>query len=132
MSADATAFPTTAASRTGTASSDVNFLDITSMLNIAPPMGALKVPAIPAATPQQVRTFTSRAESFMALPRAEPDEAPIREIGPSRPALPPLPRVMAEVQMSIKPTLFLISPLNLCRETMICGMPSPLASGANL
>ncbi|OPX79557.1 MAG: hypothetical protein A4E43_01001 [Methanosaeta sp. PtaB.Bin005] len=115
----ATAFPTTAASRMGTASSDVNFLLITSMLNIAPPMGALKVAAIPEATPQQVSTFKSRADSLMALPMAEPAEAPIRAMGPSRPALPPLPRVIAEVKMRTRPARFLMSPVNLCRAIMI-------------
>jgi len=86
---------------------------------MAPPMGALKVAAIPAATPEQVRTLTSLAESFMALPIPEPVAAPMRAMGPSLPALPPLPRVIAELKMRTSPALFRMSPLNLCRAVIM-------------
>jgi len=126
----ATAAPTTAERRIGTESPIRNRLATTSMLKMAPPMGALKVPATPAATPQTVRSLRSLEPRRKTWPTREPKEAPIWAIGPSRPALPPLPMITAEARIKRNPTRFRIWPPPTWRLSMIWGTPCPFASGA--
>ncbi len=61
-----------------------------------PARGALKVAATPAAAPQATRTLIRSPLILNILPNWLPMVPPITAIGPSCPALPPVPKVIAE------------------------------------
>ena len=58
---------------------------ISSMANITPPIGVLKVAAMPAPAPAATRVMRWPAGMRMIWPRVEPSAEPIWMIGPSRP-----------------------------------------------
>ena len=68
----------------------------------APAMGALKVAAMPPAAPHPRRVRTLLEDNLKNWAVADPMAAPIWAIGPSRPADPPVPMVMAEAMPRIK------------------------------
>ena len=68
----------------------------TSMVNKTPAIGALKIPAIPAAAPQPTSIIRIRGDILKSCPRLLPIEAPVATIGPSAPTEPPKPIVIAE------------------------------------
>ena len=68
----------------------------TSSAKSDPAMGALNAAARPPAAPAATRVRMPSSPSRPICPICEPSEAPIWIIGPSRPALPPEPRVRAE------------------------------------
>ena len=49
----------------------------TSIVNSIPAIGALKIPAIPAAAPQPTNIIKMRGDSLNAWPRLEPIAAPV-------------------------------------------------------
>ncbi len=65
----------------------------TSMVNSMPAIGALNMPAIPAAAPQPTRIIRMRGDIRKCAPRFEPMAAPVNTIGPSAPTEPPNPIV---------------------------------------
>ena len=69
---------------------------ISSIANITPPIGVLKVAAIPAPAPAATRVIRCQAAILITWPTVEPNEAPIWMIGPSRPTAAPLPIESAE------------------------------------
>ena len=66
----------------------------TSRVKSMPAMGALKMPAMPAAAPQPTRIISVLGERRKAWPTLEPIAAPVATIGPSAPTDPPKPMVM--------------------------------------
>ena len=69
---------------------------INSMANITPPMGVLKVAAMPAPAPAATSVIRCQGSMRMIWPIVEPSEAPIWMIGPSRPTAAPVPIARAE------------------------------------
>jgi hypothetical protein len=67
-----------------------------SSANSTPPIGVLKVAAMPAPAPATSRVIFCEVASWMACEKAEPSAAPIWMIGPSRPTAAPLPIESAE------------------------------------
>ncbi len=65
----------------------------TSRVKSIPAMGALKMPAMPAAAPQPTNIIRMRGERRNICPMLEPMAAPVYTIGPSAPTDPPLPMV---------------------------------------
>ena len=94
---DAIEVPTTVDNSTGITAIASMPIKTTSKPKSAPPMGALKIAAIPAEIPQTVNTRNSGSLSFSNCPMLDPIPAPICPIGPSAPALPPDPMVIAEL-----------------------------------
>jgi len=76
----------------------------TSAANIAPPMGALKVAARPPAAPHAATVRILLDEKLNSFPTPEPMAAPICTMGPSRPAEPPEPRVIADETVFMRAT----------------------------
>ena len=72
---------------------------ITSRVNRTPPKGALKIALMPAAVPHPVRTGMWLRATRNTSPTPDAMAAPIWTIGPSAPALPPLPIVRALVSV---------------------------------
>ena len=68
----------------------------TSIVNSKPAMGALKMPAIPAAAPQATSMASVCGGSLNACPRLLPMAAPVNTMGPSAPTDPPKPMVNDE------------------------------------
>ena len=66
----------------------------TSIVNSIPAIGALNIPAIPAAAPHPTSIISNRGDNRNALPRFEPIAAPVNTIGPSAPTDPPNPMVI--------------------------------------
>ena len=65
----------------------------TSSVKSIPAMGALNMPAMPAAAPQPTSIISMRGDRRKAEPRLEPIEAPVYTMGPSAPTEPPKPMV---------------------------------------
>ena len=79
----------------------------TSRVKSMPAMGALKMPAMPAAAPQPTRIIRIRGDILKSCPRFEPIADPVATIGPSAPTAPPKPMVME---------------LAITEEYMLCGL----------
>ncbi len=69
---------------------------ISSIANITPPIGVLKVAAMPAPAPAATSVMRCHGAIRMIWPRDEPSDAPIWMMGPSRPTAAPVPIEMAE------------------------------------
>ena len=69
---------------------------MSSMVNITPPIGVLKVAAMPAPAPAATRMMRCPGGMRISCPRVEPSAEPIWMIGPSRPTAEPLPMATAE------------------------------------
>ena len=69
---------------------------ISSMANMTPPIGVLKVAAMPAPAPAATRIMRCPAGIRTIWPRVDPSAEPIWMIGPSRPTAAPLPMATAE------------------------------------
>ena len=69
---------------------------ISSMANITPPIGVLKVAAMPAPAPAATSVMRCQGAMVMNWPSEEPSEAPIWMIGPSRPTAAPVPIEIAD------------------------------------
>ena len=95
------------------ASNSTSLLYSTSTANIAAPNGALNMLPIPPATPHMVSILRSLGLSLSFSPSHEPNPAPIWAMGPSLPALPPLPIVIDDAIVFIKGILARISPPSL-------------------
>ena len=119
---------TTAATRTGLKLARLISPRTTSREKSVPARGALKVAAMPAAVPQPTRSLTPRWLILMNRPAVEPIAAPIWTMGPSRPALPPLPMEMALASALSKIVRGLMRPPRSTALSMTSGTPSPLAS----
>ena len=65
----------------------------TSSVKSMPAMGALKMPAMPAAAPHPTMIMSTRGDMRKSCPTAEPIEAPEKTMGPSAPTEPPKPMV---------------------------------------
>ena len=87
----ASAAATAAARTTGASESALTSARTISMLKASPVSGALKIPAMPAATPQATRMPRLRSSRRVRSPTKAPMAAPEWTIGPSRPAEPPEP-----------------------------------------
>ena len=74
----------------------------------------------------------SRAGSFSNPPRYDPKPAPICAIGPSRPADPPVPSVIADAIVLIIGMRPRISPRLLWKASIAASVPWPSASGAKV
>ncbi len=120
--------PTTDASTIGIMSSTLNEYRRSSRPNIAPPRGALKTAAMPAAKPETVSRRILRSDRWNTCPRAEPMDEPICAIGPSLPALPPLPIMIDEEMAFMNATRFLILLFWVSIAIIISGMPWPFDS----
>ena len=68
----------------------------TSTVKRSPAMGALKMPAMPAAAPHPTSIMSVWGERRNSCPRLEPMAAPVNTMGPSAPTDPPKPMVMDE------------------------------------
>ena len=66
----------------------------TSMANSIPAIGALKMPATPAAAPLPTSIISICGDMRNRLPRFDPIAAPVLTIGPSAPTDPPKPIVI--------------------------------------
>ena len=86
--------PATAATIRGITEAAVRSSINTSTVNSTPAIGALKMPAMPAAAPQPTSTISVFGDNRNMLPRFEPIAAPVYTIGPSAPTDPPNPIVM--------------------------------------
>ena len=71
---------------------------ISSIANMTPPIGVLKVAAIPAPAPAATRVMRCPCGMRMSCPKVEPKAEPIWMIGPSRPTAAPLPIASAEAR----------------------------------
>ncbi len=85
---------------------------ISSTANRTPPMGVLKVAAMPAPAPAASRVTRCQGGSFIHWPRVDPKAAPIWAIGPSRPTAPPVPMDRAEASALITTTTGRMTPLS--------------------
>jgi len=83
---------------------------ISSMANITPPMGVLKVAAMPAPAPAATSVMRCHGSMRMTCPMVEASEAPIWMIGPSRPMAAPLPMASAEASDLMMATMGRILP----------------------
>ena len=83
---------------------------ISSMANITPPIGVLKVAAMPAPAPAATRVMRWPAGMAMIWPSVEPSAEPIWMIGPSRPTDEPLPIANAEASDFTSATIGRITP----------------------
>jgi hypothetical protein len=75
------------------------------MANMTPPIGVLKVAAMPAPAPAATRVMRCQGAMVMIWPSEEPSEAPIWMIGPSRPTAAPVPIEIAEASDLIAATI---------------------------
>ena len=73
----------------------------TSRVNSMPAIGALKIPAIPAAAPQPTIIIRIRGDMRNQAPRLDPMAAPVYTIGPSAPTEPPNPMVTDEARTEV-------------------------------
>ena len=77
---------------------------ISSMANITPPIGVLKVAAMPAPAPAATSVMRCHGAIGRNWPSEEPSVAPIWMIGPSRPTAAPVPIENAEASDLIAAT----------------------------
>ncbi len=73
----------------------------TSSVKSMPAIGALNIPAMPAAAPQPTRIISVRGDIRNHEPTFEPMAAPVYTIGPSAPTEPPKPMVIDEATMEV-------------------------------
>ena len=92
------------ASATGRKVRALNSGIISSMANITPPIGVLKVAAMPAPAPAATSVMRCHGAMRMTWPSVEPSAAPIWMIGPSRPTAAPVPIESAEASDLIRAT----------------------------
>ena len=85
--------------RRGMTDTVVRSIISTSSVNSIPAIGALNIPAMPAAAPHPTIIISTRGDMRNACPRVEPMAAPVNTMGPSAPTDPPKPMVM-ELAMS--------------------------------
>jgi len=71
---------------------------------MTPPMGVLKVDAIPAPAPAATSAIRCPTGMRMTCPSVEPSAEPIWMIGPSRPTDEPVPIAMADARDLISAT----------------------------
>ena len=69
---------------------------ISSVANSTPPIGVLKVAAMPAPAPAATKMMRCPIDMRITCPSVEPNAEPIWMIGPSRPTAAPLPIDSAE------------------------------------
>ena len=98
------------ASATGRKVRALNSGIISSMANITPPIGVLKVAAMPAPAPAATSVMRCHGAMWMICPSVEPSAAPIWMIGPSRPTAAPVPIEIAEASDLITATIGRITP----------------------
>jgi hypothetical protein len=103
---------------------------ITSLAKKTPPIGALKVAEMPAAAPHATSVRTTGAGACAICPSTEPIALPICTIGPSRPAAPPNPIVVADARALIRMTRGRMTPPRSATAAITSGTPCPRASGA--
>ena len=96
---------------TGRKVSTLNSGIISSMANITPPMGVLKVEAMPAPAPAATSAIRWPTGMRMICPSVEPSAEPIWMMGPSRPTDDPLPIATAEATDLTSATTGRITPL---------------------
>ena len=99
-----------------------------SRANIEPAIGALNVPAIPAAAPQATKVRNCDPRTFINCPKVDPAAEPICTIGPSRPTEPPEPILIAEANIFAITTLGLITPPLILIDSITSDTPCPLVS----
>ena len=75
-----------------------------SIANITPPIGVLKVAAMPAPAPAATKVMRCHTAMRKTCPQVDPSDAPIWMIGPSRPTAAPLPIETAEASDLIAAT----------------------------
>ncbi len=97
---------------------------------ITPPIGVLKVAAIPAPPPAAMKVSRCHSVNRIHPASIEPNVAPIWMIGPSRPMEPPEPIEIDEASALTAATCGRIRPLLKWIASMTSGTPWPLASGA--
>ncbi len=83
---------------------------ISSMANITPPIGVLKVAAMPAPEPAATKVMRCHGAIEIIWPSEEPSVEPIWMIGPSRPTAAPVPIENAEAMVLIAATTGRILP----------------------
>jgi len=83
---------------------------ISSIANITPPIGVLKVAAMPAPAPAATSVMRCHDAMRTNCPSVEPMAAPIWMIGPSRPTAAPVPIESAEASDLITATTGRIRP----------------------
>ncbi len=98
------------ASATGRKVRALNSGIISSMANMTPPIGVLKVAAIPAPAPAATSVIRCHGAMRMTWPSVEPIAEPIWMIGPSRPTAAPVPIESAEASDLITATTGRITP----------------------
>ena len=118
-------FATTLATTTGVNVRIEKSWRITSNVNSTPPIGALKIALIPAALPQPVRTGMCCRATRKTDPTPEAMAAPICTMGPSAPAEPPVPIVIAEVTIFSTATRGLTNPLVFTTDSITSMTPCP-------
>ena len=96
---------------TGTSVRALTSWSMISTAKSTPPIGVLKVAAIPAPAPAAIRVMRCHTGTRSNWPRVEAKEAPIWMIGPSRPTDPPLPIDSAEASDLITATTGRTTPL---------------------
>ena len=69
---------------------------MSSMANITPPIGVLKVAAMPAPAPAPTSVMRCQGAIAMTCPAVDPKDEPIWMIGPSRPTAAPVPMDKAD------------------------------------
>ena len=92
------------ASATGRKVRALNSGSISSMANITPPIGVLKVAAMPAPAPAATSVMRCHGAIWIIWPSVEPRVEPIWMIGPSRPTAAPVPIDKAEASDLIAAT----------------------------
>ena len=85
--------PATDAKMSGITEPAVKSSISTSTVNSTPAIGALKMPAMPAAAPQPTSIISKWGERRKACPKFDPMAAPVNTMGPSAPTEPPQPIV---------------------------------------
>ena len=98
------------ASATGRKVRALNSGIINSMANITPPIGVLKVAAMPAPAPAATSVMRCHGAMRIICPSVEPMAEPIWIIGPSRPTAAPVPIDSAEASDLITATTGRIMP----------------------
>ena len=99
-------------------------------MNSAPPRGEQNIAPIPAEAPDNRNKRRSRSDRRSACAMPEPMPAPTWATGPSCPALPPLPIVIAEVSALSAITRRRTTPFMRWKARMTLSVPWPSASGA--
>ena len=98
------------ASATGRKVRALNSGIISSIANITPPIGVLKVAAMPAPAPAATSVMRCHGAMRTICPSVEPSAEPIWMIGPSRPTAAPVPIDSAEASDLITATTGRITP----------------------